>query len=468
MNFTYNAPPTIARFMQDEHFGRFISGPVGSGKTTGVIMEILRRASMQRPGTDGLRRTRWAVVRNTLQQLRQTILPDVQTILQPIVRFYTTDSTIQIRAGDIHCDLLLIPLETADDKRRLLSTQLTGAWLSEFRELDFSLLPNIAGRCGRYPNKIVVPPTDEDPEGGATWHGIVGETNSFNEGSDWHRFLVLEKPPEYAFFRQPSGLSPQAENVENLPKNYYTRLAEGQSEDWVRVYIENDFGLDLSGQAVFRASFNPERHVTDNVLSINPMRPILVAMDFGRTPTALIMQVTPEGRLQIFEELTSTDMGLEQFLSSKLTPLLHSDNYTGRDFYVVGDPAGIQRSQVNEMSCFDVLKSAGYRAYPATTNDIGARIRSVETLLLQTRGSGPALLIHGPKCPELVKALRHDYRFKRQKSGMLMPDPEKNGASHIADALQYGCLAVAIDLPGRILARRNIQPRPSMPVGAWT
>jgi hypothetical protein len=468
MNFQYNAPPTISRFMQCEAFGRFISGPIGSGKTTGVIMEILRRSALQRPATDGLRRTRWAVVRNTMQQLRTTILPDIQSILSPIVRFYTTESTIQIRAGDIHADLLLMPLDTPDDKRRLLSTQLTGAWLSEFREIDFSLLTNIAGRCGRYPNKIIVPPVEaEGFEGGPTWFGVIGETNSFSEGSDWHRFLVLERPSEYEFFRQPSGLSPQAENVENLVKGYYTRLAEGQSEDWVKVYIENEFGVDLSGQSVFRASFNFDRHVTDNELYINPLRPILIAMDFGRTPTAVLMQVSTEGRLQIFDELLSVDMGLEQFLTQKLTPLLHSEKYSGREFYVVGDPAGIQRSQVNEMSCFDVLKSAGYRAYPANTNDVGARVRAVETLLLQNRGSGPALLIHGPSCPNLVKALRHDYRYKRQKSGMLTPDPEKNEASHIADALQYGCLAVAVDLPGKIMARRNVVRRPGLPAAAW-
>lgn len=466
--FIYNATPTIAKFMADDHFGRFVSGPVGSGKTTGMIMEIMRRAAEQVPGTDGIRRTRWAIVRNTMQQLRTTILPDIQTILQPITKFYTTESTIQIRAGDIHADLLLMPLDTPDDKRRLLSTQLTGAWLSEFREIDFSLLTNIAGRVGRFPNKIIVPPSEAHPEGGASWFGVIGETNSFSEGSEWHRFLVLERPSEYAFFRQPSGLSPEAENVENLPANYYTRLAEGQSEDWVKVYIENEFGIDLSGQAVFRASFNFDRHVTDKPLPVNPFRPIMISMDFGRTPCAILQQLTPEGRLNILEEVTSLDMGLEQFLKTKLQPLLHQPEYSGREVYVVGDPAGIQRAQVNEMSCFDVLKSAGFRAYPATTNDIGARVRAVESLLLQNRGSGPALLIHGPKCPSLVKALRHDYRYKRTKAGELTPLPEKNGASHIADACQYGCLAVAVDLPGKIMARRNFTPRPSMPVGAWT
>jgi hypothetical protein len=454
--------------MKSEKFGRFVSGPVGSGKTTGIIIEIMRRASEQHPGADGIRRTRWAIVRNTLQQLRQTVLPDVQAILSPICRFYTTDSTIQIRAGDVHADLMLMPLDTPDDQRRLLSTQLTGAWLSEFREIDFRLLAPITGRLGRYPSKILVPPTPEHPTGGPSWFGVIGETNSFNEGSEWHRFLVLEKPPEYEFFRQPSGLSPEAENVPNLPPNYYQRLAEGQSEEWCKVYIENDFGIDVSGQAVFRASFNVERHTTNNSLPVNPFRPVMIAMDFGRTPTALLMQLTPEGRLHVLDEIVSEDMGLEQFAKVKLQPVLFSDKYQGREFYVIGDPAGTAKSQVNEMSCFDVLKSAGFRAYPATTNDIGARLRACETLFLQGRGLGPAVLIDANRCPSLVKALRFDYRYRRNTKGELQPSPDKNGASHIADAFQYGCLAVATDLPGKIMSRRNFKPRPIIPVGAWT
>lgn len=466
--FIYNAPPTISRFMQSEKFGRFISGPVGSGKTTGVIMEIMRRSSMQYPGPDGIRRTRWAVVRNTLQQLRQTVLPDIQTILGPVTKFYTTDSTIQIRAGDVHADLMLMPLDTPDDQRRLLSTQLTGAWLSEFREIDFRLLAPITGRLGRYPSKIAVPPTKDHPLGGPSWFGIIGETNSFNEGSEWHRFLVLEKPPEYEFFRQPSGLAHDAENVENLPPNYYQRLAEGQSEEWCKVYIENDFGHDLSGQAVFRASFNYDTHVVASGLQVNPMRPVGIGMDFGRTPAAIFFQIWPDGRVMVLDELTSVDMGLEQFIRQKLQPLCVSEKYSGRDFFVVFDPSGTAKAQINEMSCKDVLQAAGFRAYPASTNDPGARIRAVESLFLQNRGGKPAVLIDERGCPNLVKAMRSDYRFKRNKAGQLGDAAEKNDASHIADAWQYAALSIATDLPGRIMRRATVRAAPPPPIGAWT
>ena len=43
MGVIYTAPPTIASFIKSQAFGRVIAGPVGSGKTTGCVMECLRR-----------------------------------------------------------------------------------------------------------------------------------------------------------------------------------------------------------------------------------------------------------------------------------------------------------------------------------------------------------------------------------------------------------------------------------------
>ena len=73
----YTAPPTVGRFMGSTAFGRLILGPIGSGKTTGCIMELVRRAATQEPGSDGLRHTRFAVVRQTLSQLKMTYLRTV-------------------------------------------------------------------------------------------------------------------------------------------------------------------------------------------------------------------------------------------------------------------------------------------------------------------------------------------------------------------------------------------------------
>src|SRR6185369_16959662 len=78
-NISYTAPPTCAAFMKSEAFGRLVAGPVGSGKTTACVIELLRRAINQDKGQDGLRYTRFAIVRQTLKQLKDTVLKDCQS-----------------------------------------------------------------------------------------------------------------------------------------------------------------------------------------------------------------------------------------------------------------------------------------------------------------------------------------------------------------------------------------------------
>ena len=69
IRFTAPDGTILAKFMASDAYGRIIAGPVGSGKTTACIMELLRRAIEQEPASDGIRYSRFAVVRQTLKQL---------------------------------------------------------------------------------------------------------------------------------------------------------------------------------------------------------------------------------------------------------------------------------------------------------------------------------------------------------------------------------------------------------------
>lgn len=70
---SYVAPPTVGKFMRSDARVRCLFGPIGSAKTTAGIMEVIRRAKLQAPGADGIRRTRWVVCRNTMQQLADSV-----------------------------------------------------------------------------------------------------------------------------------------------------------------------------------------------------------------------------------------------------------------------------------------------------------------------------------------------------------------------------------------------------------
>ena len=84
----YTPPPTIRNFMLSEARTRAVRGPVGAAKSTGMAMDMLRR-SMEAPPQliDGVRRSKFVIVRNTLQQLKTTCLVTIQQLLRPIMTY---------------------------------------------------------------------------------------------------------------------------------------------------------------------------------------------------------------------------------------------------------------------------------------------------------------------------------------------------------------------------------------------
>jgi hypothetical protein len=462
----YDAPPTCAQFMKAPDFGRLLAGPVGSGKTTACIFELFRRACEQAKAPDGIRYTRFAILRQTLSQLKQTVLKDITGWLKGVCDYKVSDNTLTVSFGDVHSEWILIPLEDLEDQRRLLSMQLTGAWISEAIEIEVALIDPIAGRCGRYPSAAM---------GGCSWFGLIADTNMPAEGSDWHKFMVHNKPPDWEIFIQPGGLEEMAENLEwltqtdetlKLPvdhpvrlaqgRKYYERLSRANSPDWIKRYVHAQFGDDPSGSAVFRDSFSSKVHVVSSLEPVNS--PLIVGQDFGRDPCSIICQVDHRGRLLVLQEVIAEDTGLELHVDRALRPILLSERFMGR---AVG--------LIDEETSFDALKRLGFAAFPAPTNDIDPRLRAVEQWLMRRDG----VLIDGTNCPTLVRALSGGYRYAKTRAGLRKPTPTKSHPySDIVDAFQYVCL-IAQGRMHELMAmhltnRRRAPAGPPVSAAAWT
>ena len=485
-DLSYTAPPTCASFMKSEAFGRIITGPIGSGKTTACIIELLRRAVNQERAPDGYRYSRFAVVRQTLKQLKDTVLKDCETWLTTagIGNWKVSESIFHVLFDDIRSEWVFIPLEDSEDQGRLLSMQLTGAWMSECIEMDTSVLGPLSGRLGRYPSGV---------RGTPTWHGFIADTNMPTEMTPWYD-IFENLPADWQIFRQPGGMTPEAENLGwlvqtpesmKLPvdhpvrlaqgRKYYSRLVEmyGADSDWVKRYVNAEYGDDPSGMAVFKQSFRSDFHIVPDTMVI-PGYPILVGQDFGRNPWSLIAQADHMGRLIIHEEVPAANVGLEKHVFQNLRPRLLQERYLGLRIAVVGDPAGIAKGSIAEESCFDALKRMGLAAVPAPTNDLDPRLRAVEALLGRNVNGGPALIISRQGCPFLCRAMSGGYRFSKSKQGALKPKPEKldkEGFSHVADCLQYLALIVHGGLTqwvGSQLRPRTGRQRPRVSAAGWT
>jgi hypothetical protein len=474
MKLDFTPTPTCKDFMLSLKRVRFLVGAVGSSKTTTCLYEILRRAAEQEPAEDGYRYTRFAIIRNTLAAIKSTVLKDIQQIFGPIIDYRVSESTVYIRQGDIQSEILLIPLDTPDDQKRLLSSQLTGAYFNEFVEVDPVFISGALGRCGRYPSQL---------RGRPTWYGVFADSNPGTEDSPYYEILKAELPESYGYFEQPPPLlrsddgeiseNPLAENIEYLPGgyDYYWTLLNGASPEWSERFVFGQWGESLQGQAVFKRTFNDEFHVAKSEITPSAGHALIIGMDFARAPAAVICQVDHLGRLLVLQEAYEENMGVETFVRDRLMPIVFSPRFHGKPMYIVGDPSGTKKSEIGERSVFSMLRGLGFESVPAQTNHIKPRLDAVEKWLLMQREGKAAILFDPVHCPELIVALKHKYRYRARKDGELEDKPHKiRPWADLADSLQYACLGTAQNLMGKVMRkmqRQNIT-KPDMPVGAWT
>ena len=80
---------------------------------------------------DGKRYTRFAVIPQSLKDAKATVLKDIRGWFGPIADWRVSESTLYIEQGDIVSEWVFIPLDEPDDVKRLLSTQLTAAYINE-------------------------------------------------------------------------------------------------------------------------------------------------------------------------------------------------------------------------------------------------------------------------------------------------------------------------------------------------
>ena len=430
---TYKASPTMCKFhLDEENFVRLLMGPFGSGKSVACAMEVLRLCMAQHKGPDGVRRSRWAVVRNSYRELQDTTINTWSDWIPEQLGYWKlTDMKFTLKFNDIEAEILFRALDKPQDIKKLLSLELTGAWLNESREIPKAIFEAVQGRVGRYPAKR---------DGGPRWYGIIADTNPPDEDHYIYRVFEEEQPEGYICYRQPSGLSPDAENRENLPDGYYERMIIGKDPEWIKVYVHGEYGFVQNGKCIY-PEFNERIHVCeeDDEYLFNPDRTLFVGIDFGLTPAAVFAQKTTAGGFRILDELVTEDMGASRF-AKELRRKLGRDFHDATDIEVWADPAGMQRAQTDETTPFDILNAHGIPAMPTYTNDFVVRRDAVGNTMLALDFSGEPAFRMNRSCRVLRKACAGGYKYRRM---MVVGDeryqdkPDKNMYSHVAEALQY-------------------------------
>lgn len=516
-SYDYSDVPTIAKYSLDDTLIRAVKGPMGSGKSVGAgVMEVYQRALRQAPGPDGVRRSRWAVVRNTTPQLIDTTIKTwMEWLPDGVFGSYKENPRPQyimdkIETPDgipIHAEIMFRALDKPDQLRDLLSLELTGCWFNEVREIAKAIFSFMRGRINRYP---------AEKDGGATWSGIFCDTNPCDTDHWFYEFFLFEKPTKCStcktsvrgmvllptrdlannilpedkrfcpqcgkdyshsipltwLYEQPSALGPKAENLKNLNKDYYAVLTMGQSLDFIKVYAHGEWGFIGEGRPVY-SNWVSQLHVAEKDIAVAKSLPLIVGIDFGLNGAAVICQKFPDGRFNVIDEVVSKDLIFQEFLDNHLSPYL-KNKYMGMEIIITGDPSGINRTGDGN-TYFKQLKAAKLPGVPAPTNTLPARLAAVNSFLTRPiPDQEPKIHFFqvSPKCKTLIRGFNGAYYRKRVPiigKDMFKDEPEKTFESHIHDALQYAALtcesgAIRVRTHSGSSYAQQIAP----PVGAYT
>lgn len=457
----YRPSPTLKQFHNNDDLVRLLMGPYRSGKSVGLCAEIIFRACEMPACTDNVRRCRVAIVRNTYADLQDTVLNTwldwygefgvIEHHKSPRIFYkhrFWDGKEINGENSLVELEILFLALDHEKDLRKLKSLEATFIYVNEFSEIPFGFLSHFVSRTGCYPSPIICQEK--------YWRGVFLDTNPPSLGHPLRKTFEMEKPEGYYFYKQPPGLlgkhpnyeiNPEAENIENLPNNYYLDLARGATQEFINVYILGQYGSVFTGKPVY-PEYNDDLH-SANDLEIFENEEILIGVDFGLyTPAALIMQAYG-GQIRCIKEFVTHDLGIRELFERFVEPYLRKLN-KGRlevnsiKFVVIRDPAG-RKAEV------EVLEEIGFRSEAALTNDLLPRLDAVKWYLGKIVEGQPAVLVDRQGCPTLREGFLGGYNYKKisvLSDEKFRDEPDKNFFSHIHDCLQYGALhARGVELP---------------------
>lgn len=430
----------------------FIMGPLGSGKTIQSCQKILQAMINQAPNSKNIRPSRFYAIRNTFPDLTSTTIKDWLELYQELGRYTgggleppTHKLDFDLEDGTrVKSELVFVALDRPDAVKKLRGAQVTGFWLNEVKELAKPIVDMADLRHGRYPSMAT---------GGIkpTWHGMIGDTNAPDEDHWYYNLAEEVKPENWTFHRQPGGLhrkgekytlNMNAENIHNLPDNYYIAGKEGKTLDWINVNLCNEYGFVREGKPVY-PEYVDSVHCMEENYKIDYSLPLRLGIDFGRTPAAAIIQYIPGmGRYVGVDEFVSEDMSAALF-APELKRYL-DQNYPGVIFEVGGgDPSGISKGQATEDTPFKIMRKNGINCQPTHSNDPLLRRASIVNSMTRLCMDGKPAFLISPKAKVWRKGLAGGFTYKRvQIAGdeRFHDEPDKNKYSHVCEAGEYGLM----------------------------
>jgi len=451
-HLTYCCGPVSLRFHADDcSRAKLLIGPFGTGKTTSAAWDqVIEQSRRVRPDKSGRVRVRFAVIRNTADQLRDTT---IKTFLEwfpdhiwgdPAKGGYNkTSKSYNMLVNDqdhehpIEIEVLFRALDIEKDVRKLLSMDLTAAWVDEAREVGAFVVKGLLGRMGRFPHR-----RDYDEAQNPFFRPpqLVLTTNYPSREHWLYRDFVSEKIDGYEIYEQG-----QEENKHNLPDGYYENLEKDYAgrPDLLRTLVRGEWGVTVRGKQVY-PQFRSAFHVAKEQLLPLVCAGIESGHDLvirgwdntGLSPACCITYLNKLGQWMLFHEFCGQDEDIIEF--GELVKTWCGLNLPAKTKYRdIGDPAGQNRDALKMSPSVYLMKHCQIKVEPGIQTFKIRQSSVVGRLDRQVAGGLPALLVD-PGCLRIIDGFEGGYAFREiGNTGVYGTEPDKNEYSHIHDAVQY-------------------------------
>lgn len=484
------AGPVAAAFLRDQtNDVRALLGPVGGGKSSTCVFDLIRSACLmpelnEAPpaGVDGVIRFKVAVIGQTYGQMERNLFPTWKRWLPADGANWTeaeftggggrqANHRIEwdIMRGNrrlrVYFEAVFAALGEHVVEDFMRGFEPTCFWFYEVDLLPDACISQAILRLGRFPSVAMLKPStplrgfpgytlgrlppgmtyEQLPPNTLYRSFIICDLNAPDVDSWFYKLFEEECPPGFKLYKQPSGLSPNAENLHNLPPGYYQRqITVLRDKNLVTRMVHAKYAPSRDGEPVYPEYQDDLFYSPTDIIPYDRID-IELGLDGGLgNPAAVFNQVLPNGQFVTLAECAPGRMSAKRFAKEIKRELAELSELAKR-------PLSIARGYADPAAFFGADKEDGELAWaeqvmaeleipiePAPSNEITLRLDAVRDELV-VEGGIPRTMI-SRRCKKLRKAYASHYCYKIDRAtGKTSAEakPHKGEYSHIADADQY-------------------------------
>jgi hypothetical protein len=454
-----------ARFIGDQtSVVKAILGPVGGGKSVACVYDSVRRPSLMPACNDGVVRYRRAICGATYGQLERNLYPTWKRWLPEDGGDFTPVSewkggggrsavhklTWQVLRGNrlvtILAEYVFAAVGDLAVEEFMRGFEPTDFWLYEVDQLPEAMIDVGITRLGRHPPTSSEGVPDALPRTAEFIPMIACDLNAPDIDSWFYKKFEEDPPAGFRLYKQPSGRSARAENVDNLPRGYYDRQVEALSKrpggkHLVARMVDAKYAPSSAGEPVYADEYDDDRHLSPGELMPVPGIPLVLGFDQGLgQPACVGLQFLATGETRVLFEVVPGRMSARRFAQRVRLEIEEVCPGVPLAELHYADPAGFTGADADdgELAWAEIVSAElGIVIEPTETNELGVR----HQVVVDELNARPGLVVSRQRCPMLRKGFVSHYMFeKRADEKSQNKKPVKNLWSNPHDALQYGVL----------------------------